>query len=196
MREQLMSWKPRDRHHTSPGSLGRGHATDAQYREPMAGAFPSLRARDLEGRTRDLPGALDGDPSVVLVAFERRQQAAVDSWLPWLAELRGRRPNVEVYELPTISRRWRPARGLIDGGMRSAIPDPGTRRRTLTVYTDVGSVLRALALEGTGTIAVVAVAPGGAIVWQGLGEFDPEKAAGLERALADQTAQRGRGAEQ
>jgi hypothetical protein len=167
------------------------HETDARYREPVALTFPSLRAQDLEGTARDLPGALDGDPSGVLVAFQRRQQAAVDSWLPWLAELRGRWPGVEVYELPTISRRWRPARGLIDGGMRSAIADSGTRRRTLTVYTDVGSVLRALGLEGTGTIAIVAVAPGGTIVWQGLGEFDPAKAAGLERALAGQAVQGG-----
>ena len=162
--------------------------THTRYREPVAHAFPTLRAQDLGGIARDLPGALDGDPSILLVAFQRRQQAAVDGWLPWLAELRGRWPKIEVYELPTISRRWRPARALIDGGMRSAIPDPGTRRRTLTVYTDVGSVLRALGLEGTGTIAIVAVAPGGTIVWQGLGEFDPVKAAELEQALADHAA--------
>ena len=149
----------------------------------MPRRFPTLVAQDLEGTVLELPAALAGDPSVVIVAFERRQQAAVDTWLPWLSELRKRAPRLEVYEVPTISQRWRPARRLIDGGMRAGIPDPAVRRRTLTTYTDVGAVLEALELEGTDTIAVVVVDPGGTILWQGLGGYDPALAAELERAV-------------
>ena len=149
----------------------------------MPRRFPTLVAQDLEGTVLELPAALAGDPSVVIVAFERRQQAAVDTWLPWLSELRKRAPRLEVYEVPTISRRWRPARRLIDGGMRAGIPDPAVRRRTLTTYTDVGAVLEALELEGTDTIAVVVVDPGGTILWQGLGGYDPALVAELERAV-------------
>ena len=134
----------------------------------MSRRFPNLRARDLEGASLDLPQALTGDPSIVIVAFQRRQQAMVDSWVPWLSELRERLPGIEIYEVPTISRRWLPARRVIDGGMRSGIPDPSTRRRTLTTYTDVGAVLDALALDGTDTIVVCVVDAEGTILWQGL----------------------------
>jgi len=149
----------------------------------VARRFPNLRARDLEGTALDLPLALAGDPSVVIVAFERRQQATVDTWLPWLSGLRQRVPGTEVYEVPTLSRRWLPARRLIDGGMRAGIPDPSTRRRTLTTYTDIHAVLDALALDVTDTIAVVVVGSDGIILWQALGEYDTVLAAELERAV-------------
>lgn len=131
----------------------------------------------------ELPQALAGDPSVVIVAFERGQQAMVDSWLPLLSELQRLSPGIEVYEMPTISRRWLPARRLIDGGMRAAIPDPETRRHTITTYTDVGVVLEALDLDGTSTIAVVVVDPGGTILWQGLGGYRATLAAELAEAV-------------
>ena len=149
----------------------------------MSRPFPHLRARDLEGTELDLPQALAGDPSVVIIAFARRQQTTVDTWLPWLTELRARTPGMEVYEVPTISRRWLPARRMIDGGMRAGIPDPATRRRTLTTYTDVSAVVDALALDGTDNIAVVVVDAGGTILWIGVGEYDTVLAAELERAV-------------
>ena len=149
----------------------------------MSRPFPHLRTRDLEGAELELPQALSGDPSVVIVAFDRRQQATVDTWLPWLTELRTRTPGLEVYEVPTISRRWVPARRMIDGGMRAGIPAPLTRRRTLTTYTDVRAVVDALGLDGTKDIAVTVVDAGGAILWRGVGGYDSALAAELEQAV-------------
>ena len=148
----------------------------------MTWRFPPLQARNLEGAVLDLPEALAGDPSVVIVAFERQQQDDVDSWLPWLDGLRRRLPGLEVYELPAIKRRWLPARAFIDGGMRAGIPDPGTRRRTLTVYTDTGALSRALRIDSTDRIALFVVSREGIVVWSGSAAHDPDVAAGLERA--------------
>jgi len=58
----------------------------------MTWRFPSLQARNLEGALFDLPESFAGDPSIVIVAFERYQQHEVDTWLPWLDELRARVP--------------------------------------------------------------------------------------------------------
>ena len=64
--------------------------------------------------------ALDGADTIVVCVVDADgtglQQATVDTWLPWLSELRERMPGIEVYEVPTISRRWLPARRVIDGG--------------------------------------------------------------------------------
>jgi hypothetical protein len=148
----------------------------------MTWRFPTLEAKNLEGEDLLLPGALAGDPSIVIVAFRRSQQREVDTWLPWLESLRKRLPGLEVYELPTIKRRWLPARGLIDGGMRAGIPAPGTRQRTLTAYTDVGALTSSLRITSTSTIALVVVSRVGTVVWSGRGAYDPAAAADLQRA--------------
>lgn len=148
----------------------------------MPWRFPQLQARNLEGAVHDLPAAFAGDPSIVIVAFERHQQSDVDSWLPCLDEVRERLPGLEVYELPAIRRRFLPARRFIDGGMRAGIPDPGTRKRTLTAYTDIGALTRALRIDSTNTIALFVVSRDGTVVWSARGAYDPDAAAGLDRA--------------
>ena len=45
--------------------------------------FPHLAARDLEGRSLELPDAFSGASNLVIVAFRREQQAMVDSWIAW-----------------------------------------------------------------------------------------------------------------
>jgi len=145
--------------------------------------FPEIEARSLSGRTYRLPGDLDGDRNVLVVAFKRNQQEAVDGWLPALLALEARVPGLHVYEVPTISGAWSPARWLIDGGMTRGIPDADARARTLTSYTDVARVLTALGLEGPETISIVLVERSGRIVWQERGRFDQEKLRGLSTTL-------------
>jgi len=148
----------------------------------MTWRFPPVRATNLEGAEVLLPGGLEGDPSVVIVAFERHQQSEVDSWMPWLEGLREQPPRLEVYELPAIARRWLPVRRFIDGGMRAGIPEPEIRRRTLTAYTDIRALTDELRIQSTSTIAVLVVSPGGGILWSGRGPYAPGYAADLQRA--------------
>ena len=159
----------------------------------MTWSFPALQARNLESVVHDLPDAFAGDPSVVIIAFERHQQREVDTWVPWLGGLRERLPGLEVYELPAIKRRWLLARGFIDGGMRAGIPDLDTRQRTLTAYTDVGALTGALRIDSTNTIALFVVARSGKIEWSGRGAYESDAAADLERAAA--AARRAEGSE-
>lgn len=146
-------------------------------------SFPEIEARSLSGRSYRLPGDLEGERNVLVVAFKRNQQEAVDGWLPALLQLEARIPGLRVYEVPTISRAWSPARWLIDGGMTRGIPDPDARARTLTSYTDVGPVLAALGLDGPETISTVLVERSGEIAWRQSGRFDQGKLEGLLAAL-------------
>jgi hypothetical protein len=151
--------------------------------QPSERRFPEIEARGLDGRTYCLPEELGGERNILLVAFHRSQQREIDAWLPPLLELEERLPEVRVYELPTISRSWSPLRRFIDGGMRGGIPDPAARARTLTTYTDVDRVTRALRLSGPDAIALVLVDRRGQIEWQGGGEFDEEQLAQVAAAL-------------
>ena len=145
--------------------------------------FPRLEARSLNGRAYRLPGDLEGENNVVIVGFEWWQQELIDSWVPSLEELAGRRPGLRFYELVAVSRSRLPARGIIDGGMVAGIPDRRVRARTLTAYTDLGGLLAALDLGGTQDIAVFLTDPAGRVSWRATGAHDDARQAGLESAL-------------
>ena len=146
-------------------------------------AFPRLEARSLEGRTYRLPDDLKGEHNVVIVGFEWWQQTLIDSWVPPLRGLAGRRPGVRFYELVAVPRSRLPARGVIDGGMVAGPPDRETRARTLTAYTDLGQLLVALGLKGTADVAVLLTNRAGRILWRASGAHDAASRAALEHAL-------------
>ncbi len=151
---------------------------------PRSVGFPRVRARDLEGRDVLLPDAFAGQRNVVIVAFQRRHQALVDSWVPWLEDRAGADPGLRFYELPTIGRMWAPVRGVIDGGMATAIGDPVVLRRTLTVYGDRSRLTTPLGIGDRSTVALFAVDSRGTVHWSGAGGFAPDTAAELEQALS------------
>jgi hypothetical protein len=83
--------------------------------------FPHLAARDLEGRSLDLPDAFLGASNVVVVAFRREQQAMVGSWVAWWETIAADYPSLGCFEIPVIATRWSPARAVIDGGMAQVV---------------------------------------------------------------------------
>ena len=131
-----------------------------------------------------LPDAFVGDRNVVVVAFRRKHQALVDSWLPWLEEQVAADPGLRFYELPAIGRVWAPVRNIIDGGMAAAIRDPVVLQRTLTIYGDVDRLTVPLGIERRSTVAVLAVDASGTVRWSGEGGFDGRTSHELEAALS------------
>ena len=147
--------------------------------------FPSVLGRDLQGLDVRLPGAFQGQRNIVLIAFQRRHQALVDSWVPWLEEHAAADPDLRFYELPTIGRIWAPVRNFIDGGMAAAIREPRILQRTFTIYGDVRHVTRPLGIEDRSTIALVLVDGSGIVRWSGKGGFDPDVAQDLLRVIGN-----------
>jgi len=135
-------------------------------------AFPDLEATALDGTRWHLPGDLER-PTVLILAFQRHQQAEVDDWIE---ELQAAACPHPIFEVPTIGARYRLFRGFIDGGMRAGIPDATVRARTLTAYTDVGRVLDALGVRSTRHVVVALVEPSGAVRALVQGSFEPEAA--------------------
>lgn len=150
--------------------------------------FPRLEARDLQRRPVQLPEGFEGERNVVIVAFQRDQQALVDSWVPWLEARSETDPGLRFYELPTIGTLWSPARGMIDGGMAAAIREPVVLQRTLTIYTDVNRVTAGLGIDSTDTVWLFVVDADGAVHWRGRGGFDQSTATELSEVLATMIA--------
>lgn len=151
------------------------------------GRFPTVEGRNLEGERFRLPSHFAGALNVVLVAFQREQQADVDSWMPFLKTLGERRGDLRVYELPTLGRRYRLMQPFIDGGMRRGIPDRAVRAATITLYIDKARFRESLRLGAEDRIYVLLVDQQGRVFWRAEGRFD-ERAGGELARLTDQAA--------
>jgi hypothetical protein len=157
--------------------------SDSAMRMSAAIRFPHLAARDLEGRSLEVPDAFAGASNLVVVAFRREQQAMVDSWVAWWETIAAEHPTLRCYEIPVIPTRWSPARAVIDGGMAQAVRAQAARRRTLTVYTDVRRVTDALAIDAIDTVTVLLVDADGRLRWRTTGPVREHSASELRAAL-------------
>jgi uncharacterized surface protein with fasciclin (FAS1) repeats len=145
--------------------------------------FPEARGSNLEGRAFHLPADLEGEPSIVILAFRRWQQEQVDTWMPHALELVEKHQGTAVYELPVLDSGWRLLSGWIDGGMRSGISDVSARERTITLYLDKHEFLAPLEIEDESVITVMLVNPSGEVLWRTTGPATDATVAELAAAL-------------
>jgi hypothetical protein len=147
--------------------------------------FPSLETRDLEGRTVGIPGDLSGVVNLVVLAFQRDHQYAIETWLPHFARLVEAYPGFEAWEVPALSRNYRIWRGAIDGGMRAGIADPHVRRHTLTAYLNLRDLQRTLDLPDLHDIHLYLLDGEGVVRWQGRGSYSQTTLEALTAALRE-----------
>ncbi len=140
----------------------------------MVTKFPQVIGDNLSGEEKTIPNDLDGEINIVIIAFQRWQQAWVDSWVPTLEQLKSQYPFLEYYELPTLRRLNFLARRFIDGGMRAGIPSEATRRRTITLYIDKASFKNALSIENEDSIYLYVLRRDGEILFQTSGPYSLE----------------------
>jgi hypothetical protein len=145
--------------------------------------FPRVEGSNLEGRRFLLPADFEAEFNVVIVAFRRKQQADVDSWLSFLAEQKVRERGVRVYELPTLNRSYTIMRRFIDGGMARGIPEKATRAATITLYVEKSRFKKTLAISTEDRIVTMVVARDGRVHWTADGRFTAAFGAELVSAL-------------
>lgn len=145
-----------------------------------AAHLPVVQSKDLTGRTLTLPADLPGERTVLLIAFQREQQANVDSWtkglglagstLPWL-------------ELPVIDDPGAFARWFINGGMRRGIKDNALWQHVVTLYTNKAALKQALDLPSEKEVYALVIDRRGNVLEKVAGDFSPSGAARLRAAL-------------
>jgi len=144
--------------------------------------FPTLETQDLESAKVLVPDDLPGNPRVIILAFQRWHQMLVDGWSRHAHALAETCPDISVWEVPAMSHVYAVGRFFIDGGMKAAIPDVGVRRHTLTAYTDLDALVKALEIPDFETVHVYLLDESGEIVWRGSGQVDEDQAAALAAA--------------
>jgi len=146
--------------------------------------FPNVEGSNLQGTKFELPGDLEGDLNLVLIAFKREQQELVDTWLPFARSLEDRFEGFRYYELPTIYRANAAYRWMINNGMRMGIKDPKARAATITLFLDKEKFREALEIPHEGTIYALLVEKTGRVVWRVDGTLSRGKQRAVEEILS------------
>lgn len=147
--------------------------------------FPFVVGTNLNGESFKIPAELEGDPRILVVAFEQAQQGDVDTWIRGLQSDLAARPELRLYELPVIYTGSAAFRFTVNNGMRSGITDETARRRTITVYTDRDAFYAALNVKQS-SITTFVINKSGAIVWRADGPATEESLGSLRAVLAAQ----------
>jgi len=155
----------------------------AQAMPTDSARFPQVEGKNLQERTMRLPADFAGERNLVLIAFQRAQQADVDTWMPFAQSLASRDSSLRYYELPVLGSGYTIIRGWIDGGMRGGIPDTAARARTITLYIHKFPFRQALGLGKENTIYAVLVDKAGLVLWRASGVYTEEFGAELENVL-------------
>lgn len=145
--------------------------------------FPALEGHDIDGRKLIVPADLEGRYNLVLVAYERRHQRLVDSWVGSVRQLERRHDHLGVYEIPLIRNLSWVRRKRLDFRMSQGISDPVARATTITIYTDVDAVNRSLNIPHGEDIRLFLIDKAGAVYWRGAGPYDQGQFRALEHTV-------------
>ncbi|MCX7020183.1 MAG: hypothetical protein WCK47_14240 [bacterium] len=145
--------------------------------------FPALSASNLEGVRYELPGDFEGELNLLIIAFQRRHQEDVNTWLPFVRELRGHLPILHYYELPVISRGNPVFRLWLDNAMKAGIPGKESRSSTITLHVDKPAFRAALDITDEDDICVILTDKLGHVLWRTQGPMDDAKRMALARLL-------------
>jgi hypothetical protein len=148
-----------------------------------ARTFPNLRGTSLSGASVNVPADLIGETNLVFVPFLQRQQLDINRWIRKLGPIEDLYEGLALYEVPLMRRFPKAYQSFIDAGMRAGIPDPKTRSRTVTIYTDRARFLAQAGLENTSRIWVVLVDRTGPIFWSHTGEYSDDATESLSWSL-------------
>jgi hypothetical protein len=146
--------------------------------------FPEVRSETLEGKNVTLPRDFAGRRNILFIAFERKQQDDVDTWVPFVKQTLASHADVDYYELPTIKKMIGLMKWTINKGMAGGIADKTAREHTLTLYLDKAPFKQALGITDERVIHILVVDREGVVLWRTTGRFSPEVGAQLAQALS------------
>ena len=125
-------------------------------------AFPILVAETLDGKQFQTPDPERETSHIILIAFKRGVQPQIDKWLSALSGPVAARQDVEMYEVPMLAGAWRLMSGIIDGGMRSGIPQE-KHSSVATFYGDIKRYQDILDMDQTDQCYLYVIDPQGII---------------------------------
>ncbi len=131
-------------------------------RNPVGESFPQVRGKALSGEVYALPEQVQGQATVLLLAYDQNAQFDVDRWLLGLLQSG---TQAKIFEVPTVNN-WVAGRfgEQIDSGMRSGIPKEDWSV-VVTVYDDADKIVAWTGDTNARNARVVLLDADGKAVW-------------------------------
>ena len=118
------------------------------------GAFPAIKAENLNEKQFDLPADFPSDRTVLLLGFKREEADTLETWIEGLNL---REKDIAWFEMPVIPSLYSIGGFFIDGAMRRGVPDLKMRERIITLYTDQKAFASSMGITDQTLGAYVAV---------------------------------------
>ena len=149
--------------------IGSGPISDIESFSSESKLFPQVRGTNLEGEQFLIPQDLKAKKKLLLIAFKRKQQEDINTWLTSTTELLNKYPDFSVYEIPVLKKFNFLMRFNINNGMRYGIDSKMQRERTITLYLDKDKFNQALEIETQDTIYAFLLNEKNEIIWKAQG---------------------------
>jgi hypothetical protein len=119
--------------------------------------FPRVSGSTLDGEHVTLPGAFEGDPTLLVVSFQWQQRSLVDPWCSVADRLAARYDAFDYHELLVVD--WR-SRVLVGRTRRADLSRAAQRERLLVLRVNKRQFRRSLGLLGEETVYALLVDDG------------------------------------
>lgn len=150
--------------------------------------FPKVSGKNLNRKKYNFPEEFPARRTLVLMAFYRRQQLDIDTWLPFADRVERECQEVAYVELPVVYKMNPVGQFMLNEGMRAGIPDQKARERTMTLYLNKVQFLDQLEIASEDEIQILLVGEDGSVLWRESGKFTSEKGKALIEILQQESA--------
>ena len=133
---------------------------------PKAMLFTNLSGQEVEW-----PKGLPGKKTVILLAYKRGQQSAVEDWVAQM----GFAPSDDFIQVLLMGRGARFVKGMIDGGLKKAFATQDWQERTYTIYQKASVLNKPFGISDTKQMQVIVLREDGKILGKVSGAADAGK---------------------
>jgi hypothetical protein len=141
--------------------------------------FPEVQGENLAGQLLSFPADFYGSRTIVLVAFDFKQRADIDTWAPFIdhiARVEGARARL----FPVLPRAMRMMEKMIVMTLRKDASEPAAREATVPLFVDLDEFCGALDIADRDFIHTFVVAEDGSIRAHIAGLYDDAAGRAIE----------------
>jgi hypothetical protein len=147
-----------------------------------AAVLPSVTATALDRQKVTLPDAFARPYNLLILFFQRDQQAVVDGWAVATASTAD--PRLQTWLLPISQRENELFQWWLNASFRGGLTPSEARRYTVPLYVDKRRFLGSLQVSNEQDVAILVTDKAGHVVWRSTGPVTEGKKADLAAFLS------------
>ena len=145
--------------------------------------FPEVQGENLAGQPLSFPDDFHGSRTIVLVAFDFKQRADLDTWAPFIGRV-ARGDGARARLFPVLPRAMRKVEKMIVMTLRKDAAEPAAREATVPLFVDVDEFCLALGIADRDLIHTFVVVEDGSISAHFSGLYDEAAGQSIEAHVA------------